>query len=56
MRKMIASVFVLVLALSIIVVAHFVPLTTPLDEAPQLVASEFVPQFDPPPPRKPPTW
>ncbi|MBS3889558.1 MAG: hypothetical protein KGZ92_09810 [Firmicutes bacterium] len=53
MKKTIASVLVPLLALSIIVVAHFVPPTTPLDEAPQLVVSEFVPLLDPPPPRKP---
>jgi hypothetical protein len=54
MKKTVASVLVLVLALSILVVSHFVPPTIPFDKAPQLVASEFVPLLDPPPPWKPP--
>ena len=48
MKKPIASVLIPVLALSILVVAHFIPPTTPFDKAPQLVVSLFIPLLAPP--------
>lgn len=52
MKKLLAIVLIPALALSITVVTHLAPLRTPLEESTHLMA-EFVPQYDPPPPRKP---
>jgi len=50
-KKLLAIVLTPALALSITVVTHLTPLRTPLEESTHLM-TEFVPQYDPPPPRK----
>lgn len=51
MKKLLAIVLIPALTLSITVVTRLAPLRTPLEESTHLMA-EFVPQYDPPPPRK----
>jgi hypothetical protein len=51
-KKLIAVMLAATLVLGISVVTHLASLITPPEE-PTLLLAQFVPQYDPPPPRKP---